>query len=214
MNRKLIAAAVVGVLMVGSAVYAAPGGEGRGRGQQGPDRERGPRGGHHGIGMLLRNPKAAEAAGLSEDQISALEASVYENRKQMIQLHANLQIAELEVEHLEDQDAVNVVALTSAIEKAGNVAIEIEKTQATHRIQMQEIIGEEGMAKLREFGQAMRAERRDGEGRGNRDGRRQKGGKGERGQRQRAMDGSGRGGNCPMMGADDADDADDDAGEE
>jgi Spy/CpxP family protein refolding chaperone len=87
----------------------------------------GPEGGH---GRWWNNPKMIQKLNLTDAQRKDMDATLQAHREKLIDLHANLQKAELEMEPLMHQDQPNEGAILSQIDKVASARAELEKANA------------------------------------------------------------------------------------
>jgi len=105
------------------------GGMGPGFGDHRPPFERamGAQGDH---GRWWNNPKMVQKLNLTDAQRKDMDATLMAHREKLIDLHANLQKAELEMEPLMHQDQPNESAILSQIDKVASARAELEKANA------------------------------------------------------------------------------------
>ena len=124
--------AIAGVLLGGSALAQGPGGgmgPGPGFGGHRPPMERA-FGGPGGPGRWWNNPKIAERLKLTDDQRKAFDGILLEHRKKLIDLRANVEKAELEMEPLMREDQPNEARILAQIDKVAQARAELEKANA------------------------------------------------------------------------------------
>jgi len=137
--------AIVSVLLASSALAQGPGGGmgpggigpggmgpagmGPGFGQHRPPFEKamGPEGDH---GRWWNNPKVVEALKLTDAQRKEFDATLLAHREKLVDLHANLQKAELEMEPLMGDDQPNEGKILAEIDKIAAARAELEKANA------------------------------------------------------------------------------------
>ncbi|MGB7984740.1 MAG: Spy/CpxP family protein refolding chaperone [Terracidiphilus sp.] len=123
--------AVAAVLMAGSALAQEPGGAapGAGFGEHRPPLEKafGDQGGH---GRWWNNPKVAERLKLTEEQRKVFDGILLEHREKLIDLRANLEKAELQLEPLVRDDQPNEAKILAQIDKVAQARAELEKANA------------------------------------------------------------------------------------
>jgi Spy/CpxP family protein refolding chaperone len=125
----------LGVAFTGILIACAPlvvaqdGGAGPGFGEHKPPFERamGPMGDH---GRWWNNPKVVDKLKLTDDQRKAMDSTYMEHRESLIDLHASLQKAELEMEPLMSQDQPNESQILAQIDKVASARAELEKANA------------------------------------------------------------------------------------
>lgn len=130
-----LALAIAGVLLAGTALAQGPGGMGMGPGP-GPgfgghrppmERAFGPEGIH---GRWWNNPKIVEQLKLTDDQRKGFDGILLEHREKLIDLRANVEKAELEMEPLMGADQPNEARILSQIDKVAQARAELEKANA------------------------------------------------------------------------------------
>jgi Spy/CpxP family protein refolding chaperone len=124
--------AIAGVLLAGTALAQGPGvgmGPGPGFGEHRPPMERafGPQGDH---GRWWNNPKVAEQLKLTEEQRKTFDGIMLEHRARLIDLRANVEKAELEMEPLVGADQPNETRILAQIDKVAQARAELEKANA------------------------------------------------------------------------------------
>ena len=129
--------AIASILLVSSALAQGPGGGGmgpgggmgQGFGQHRPPFERtmGPEGDH---GRWWNNPKVIDALKLTDAQRKEMDATLLAHREKLVDLHANLQKAELEMEPLMGDDQPNEAKILAEIDKVAAARAELEKANA------------------------------------------------------------------------------------
>jgi Spy/CpxP family protein refolding chaperone len=101
---------------------------------------------------MLDKPELKARVGITEEESAKIKDSLYEARKQAIQLKAEHQVAELELRKLLDADEPNREAVNQAVEKVGNLQTQLRKVSVNERLAVREILGPEKAGKLREMG--------------------------------------------------------------
>lgn len=129
--------AIAGVLLAGTAMAQGPGGMGMGAGAgMGPgfgdhrppmERALGNWGDH---GRWWNNPKIIERLKLTDEQRKAFDGILQEHREKLIDLRANVEKAELEMEPLVGADQPNEAKILSQIDKVAQARAELEKANA------------------------------------------------------------------------------------
>jgi len=128
----VIGLAFAGVLLAGTSLAQGPGGEmgpGPGFGEHRPPMERA-FGAHDGQGRWWNNSKAVERLKLTEEQRKAFDGILLAHREKLIDLHANLEKAELEMEPLMRDDSPNEAKILAQIDKVAQARAELEKANA------------------------------------------------------------------------------------
>jgi Spy/CpxP family protein refolding chaperone len=87
----------------------------------------GPEGDH---GRWWNNPKVIDALKLSDAQRKEMDATLLAHRERLVDLHANLQKAELEMEPLMGDDQPNEAKILGEIDKVAAARAELEKANA------------------------------------------------------------------------------------
>jgi Spy/CpxP family protein refolding chaperone len=111
----------------GSSAQAGGGGQGVGPGFAGhrPPFERAFQG-----GRFWDNPRIATALKLTPDQQKAMDDILFQHREKLIDLRANLQKAELDMEPLMNADEPNRAAIEAQIDKVVAARAELEKANS------------------------------------------------------------------------------------
>ena len=164
MKKYVWMTVAVATLAASAMVWAGP--QGRG----GPDGDRGPRGpGGKGaaIGWLIHNEAAASELGVTDEQLAQLKDSAYKSRQASIKLHAELDLARLELSHLMDADSPDVAAVDKAVDQASAIEAQLQKMRIKEQLKVREILGSETLEKLQ---QKMRSQMREGRGQKGRQG--------------------------------------------
>ena len=126
--------AIASVLLASSALAQGPGGMGPGGGGPGFGQHRppfenamGPEGDH---GRWWNNPKVIDALKLTDAQRKEMDSTLLAHRERLVDLHANLQKAELEMEPLMGDDQPNEAKILAEIDKIAAALAELEKANA------------------------------------------------------------------------------------
>jgi len=152
----------------GTAVAQGPGHEmGRpGFRDHRPPMERAMRGDH---GRWWNNPKIAEKLKLTDDQRKAMDEIFQQHREKLVDLHANMEKAEIAMEPLVKADQPNESAVLAQIDKVAQARAELEKANARFLFQLRAKLTPEQWKQVQEFRhnrEGMREMHRHGEGRG------------------------------------------------
>jgi len=152
----------------GTAVAQGPGHEmGRpGFRDHRPPMERAMRGDH---GRWWNNPKIAEKLKLTDDQRKAMDEIFQQHREKLVDLHANVEKAEIAMEPLVKADQPNESAVLAQIDKVAQARAELEKANARFLFQLRAKLTPEQWKQVQEFRhnrEGMREMHRHGEGRG------------------------------------------------
>jgi len=129
---EVIGLAFAGVLLAGTAMAQDLGGgmgPGPGFEEHRPPLER-VFGVHDGPGRWWNIPKIVERLKLTEEQRKGFDAILLEHRGKLIDLHANLEKAELEMESLMRDDQPNETKILAQIDKVAQARAELEKANA------------------------------------------------------------------------------------
>jgi periplasmic protein CpxP/Spy len=124
--------AVAGVLMAGGLVSAqGPGGPGGGPGfgQHRPPME-GAFGGAGAHGQWWNNPNVVKQLNLTDDQRKAMDGIVQDHKMKLIDLHANLERAEVAMGPMMKADMPDQKAIEAQIDKVVMARAELEKANA------------------------------------------------------------------------------------
>jgi protein CpxP len=123
---------VAGVLMAGGLASAqGPGGPGGGQGfgQHRPPME-GAFGGAGAHGQWWNNPNIVKQLTLTDDQRKAMDGIVQDHKMKLIDLHANLERAEVEMGPMMKADSPDQRAIEAQIDKVVMARAELEKANA------------------------------------------------------------------------------------
>ena len=132
--------AVACVLLAGTACAQAPvGGSGSGPGPGGGFGEHRPpferaMGGDHG--RWWNNPKTVDRLKLTDTQRKAMDDTLQQHRETLIDLHAGLERAELELEPMMKEDQPNESQILAQIDKVAQARAELEKANARFLLQI------------------------------------------------------------------------------
>jgi len=142
---------------------------GLGFGSHRPPMERAMRS-HNEFGRWWNNPKITERLKLTDDQRKAMDDIFQKHREKLIDLRANLEKAEVEMEPLVKADQPNESAVMSQIDKVAQARAELEKANARFLFALRAKLTPEQWKQVQEFRQnrgEMRHDwRHDGRGRG------------------------------------------------
>jgi periplasmic protein CpxP/Spy len=126
--------AIAGVVFSGAAFAQGPGpmgGPGPGMGEHRPPFERA-FGGSGFQGRWWNNPRVIERLKLTDDQRKGFDQILLEHRESLVDLHANLEKAELKLEPLVRDDQPNEGAILAQIDKVAQARAELEKANARY----------------------------------------------------------------------------------
>jgi protein CpxP len=132
MKIARLALAVAGVLMAGGLASAqGPGGPGGGQGfgQHRPPME-GAFGGAGAHGQWWNNPNIVKQLTLTDDQRKAMDGIVQDHKMKLIDLHANLEKAEVTMGPMMKADMPDQKAIEAQIDKVVMARAELEKANA------------------------------------------------------------------------------------
>jgi periplasmic protein CpxP/Spy len=142
--------AIAALFAAGVAGAQGPAGVGPGFGDHRPPMERamGPRGEH---GKWWNNPNVVEKLKLTDDQRKAMDAILLQHREKLIDLRANLEKAELEMEPMMRSDQPNESALMAQIDKVAQARAELEKANARFLFALRAKLTPEQWKQVQEF---------------------------------------------------------------
>lgn len=123
------ALAAAGVLAIAQPGPGTPGGQGPGFGEHRPPMERmlGPHGAH---GRWWNDPEVIQKLNLNDDQRKAMDEILQKHREKLIDLHANVDKAELAMQPLLSEDQPNESAVLAQVDKIAQARAELEKANA------------------------------------------------------------------------------------
>ena len=165
-----LAMAIAATFAAAVAGAQGPGGPGGpGFGMHRPPMERAMRS-HGEFGRWWNNPKIIERLKLTEDQRRAMDDIFQKHREKLVDLRANLEKAEIEMEPLVKADQPNETAVMSQIDKVAQSRAELEKANARFLFALRAKLTPEQWKQVQDFRQnhdGMHREwRHDGRGRG------------------------------------------------
>jgi len=164
-------AATFAAAVAGAQGPGGPGGPGFG--MHHPPMERAMRS-HNEFGRWWNNPKIVERLKLSDDQRKAMDDIFQKHREKLVDLRANLEKAEIELEPLVKADQPSESAVMSQIDKVAQARAELEKANARFLFALRAKLTPDQWKQVQDFRQnheGMRREwRRDGRGPGDRPG--------------------------------------------
>jgi len=165
--------AIAGILVVGAAGLQAQGGNQGFGGHQPPmEKSLGPHGDH---GNWWNNPAMVEKLKLTDPQRKSMDDILLQHRETLVDLHGNLQKAELVMESLMHEDQPNEAKILGQIDKVAQARAELEKANARFLLALRGKLTPDQWKEL----QAQRASRHE------------QGGWGQRGPGSRPRDGKG-----------------------
>lgn len=173
--------AIAAIFAASAAVAQGPGGPGAGLGSGGPGfgdhrppMERAMRGDR---GQWWNNPRLVEKLKLTDDQRKAMDAIFQQHREKLVDLRANVEKAEIEMDPLVKADQPNESAVLAQIDKVAQARAELEKANARFLFELRAKLTPDQWKQVQEFRQNRQGMRRDwGNGNGE---RRPGGGKGQ-----------------------------------
>lgn len=122
-------------------------------------------------GRWWNNPRIAENLKLTDDQRKQFDAILLQHRETLIDLHANLEKAELSLEPLIGADQPNESAILAQIDKVAQARAELEKANARYLLAIRSKLTPEQWKQMQDFRKdhrMMRGEHPGREGRGSR----------------------------------------------
>lgn len=144
-----------------------PGGPGFGQHRPPMERAMGP---HAGFGRWWNNPKIVEKLKLTDDQRKAMDQVFQEHREKLVDLRANVQKAEIEMEPMVRADQPNESAVMEQIDKVAQARAELEKANARFLFALRAKLTPDQWKQVQEFRQnhegAHREWRKSGRGLG------------------------------------------------
>lgn len=143
--------AIAGVLMAGSAWAQMPGDDsGPGMDMHRPPIERAFVG--HGIeGRWWNNPRIIERLKLTDDQRKDFDSILLQHREKLIDLRANVEKAELEMEPLVRADQPNETQILAQIDKVAQARAELEKANARYLLAIRSKLTPEQWKEVQDF---------------------------------------------------------------
>lgn len=150
--------AIAVALTAGVGFAQGPGPGGPGFGEHRPPMERAMRGDH---GRWWNNPKIVEKLKLTDDQRKAMDQIFLEHREKLVDLHANVDKAELEMEPLVGADQPNESAVMAQIDQVAQARAELEKANARFLFALRAKLTPEQWKQVQEFRQNHEGMRRN-----------------------------------------------------
>jgi hypothetical protein len=98
----------------------------------------------------MPEPEQLAKAGATEEQISALTKFDQEQQMKRIDLKANVEKAELELNKLKKSDSVDEAAVLKAVDVLNQARGELFKLNVVSELQMKKILGDEVFSKVQE----------------------------------------------------------------
>jgi len=145
--------AIGSLLMAGAAMAQGPGPTGP---MGGPDFGHRPPierafGGHGIEGRWWNNPRIIERLKLTDDQRKAFDQILLDHREKLIDLHANVEKAELAMEPLVQADEPNESAILAQIDKVAQARAELEKANARYLLALRSKLTPDQWKQVQEF---------------------------------------------------------------
>lgn len=157
-NRSKLLASTLFCLVAGGLGFAqgpGPGGPGGGPGDHAwgrPPMERTFHDEH--FGHWWKNPKIAQAIGLSDDQKKKMDDIFQQHRLNLVDLHANLEKQEIQMRPMIESDNPSESQVLAQIDKIAQARAELEKADARMLFDIRKVLTTDQWQKLK----AMRAE--------------------------------------------------------
>jgi periplasmic protein CpxP/Spy len=104
-------------------------------------------------GRWWNNPRVIERLKLTDDQRKAFDQILLEHRETLIDLHANLEKAELKLEPLVRDDQPNEAAILAQIDKVAQARAELEKANARYLLALRSKLTPEQWKQVQAFRQ-------------------------------------------------------------
>ena len=175
-GKKLIFSAIFCLVGSGLAFGQAPGGPGGLDGEHGFSRPPMERTFHdRQFGRWWENPKIAQAIGLTDDQKKKMDDIFQQHRLNLIDLHANLEKAEVQMGPLIEADQPNEAQVLAQIDKVAQARAELEKADARMLFDVRKTLTADQWQKLK----ALHKQHREDMMRHDRDGQDGQGGPGQ-----------------------------------
>jgi protein CpxP len=142
--------AIGSLFLAAAAIAQGPGGMGgQGFGHR-PPIERA-FGGHGIEGRWWNNPKIIERLKLTDDQRKTFDQILLDHREKLIDLHANVEKAELAMEPLVQADEPNEAAILAQIDKVAQARAELEKANARYLLALRSKLTPDQWKQVQEF---------------------------------------------------------------
>lgn len=156
--RTALAIAVLGVTAMFGSAQDSPG-MGQGFGFHRPPMERA-LGAHAAMGRWWNNPDVIEKLKLTDDQRKAMDQILQDHRMKLIDLHANVEKAEVAMAPLIQADQPNESQILAAIDKVAQARAELEKANARFLLALRAKLSPDQWKQL----QTLRSEKREERG--------------------------------------------------
>ncbi len=144
-----------------------PGQGGPGFGDHRPPMERAMRGDR---GRWWNNPKIVEKLKLTDEQRKAMDEIFQQHREKLVDMHANVDKAEIEMEPLVRADQPNESAVLAQIDKVAQARAELEKANARFLFELRSKLTPDQWKQVQEFRQNHEGMRQMHRGEGGRPG--------------------------------------------
>jgi len=108
------------------------------------------------INRIINHPEIAEKIGLTEEQIKILKDSMYEMKKQEIQLEAEKKLAVMEQTKLLMESTIDEEAVMAAVEKTSKITTELVKLKVKQLLLVKKTLTPEDIKKIKELMQERR----------------------------------------------------------
>lgn len=92
---------------------------------------------------LMRNPELAENAGITAEQLKQLEDIHYASQKEQVQLRANVELAEIEMQRLMSADEVDKEAVLQAADRLGVAMQALRKAELGTMLDASQVLTDE-----------------------------------------------------------------------
>lgn len=139
--KKWIVLAILVTMAVGVYTFAEPQAS-RHRGPASADFKQGHSDRMHGMfRRFFESPELIEKLGLTDEQVETLSQVRFESQKSSIALQSEVAQAQLEVRRLLSQDEPDETEVMGAIDKAGQTAVALRKSQVQHMLKGRAILG-------------------------------------------------------------------------
>ncbi len=112
-------------------------------------------------GQWWNNPKIAEKLKLTDDQRKAMDAIFQQHREKLVDLRANVEKAEIEMDPLVKADQPNESAVLAQIDKVAQARAELEKANARFLFELRAKLTPDQWKQVQEFRQNHEGMHRD-----------------------------------------------------
>jgi Spy/CpxP family protein refolding chaperone len=144
--------------------YGPGGGHGRG---DGPGMGRGHGRGMHGMGMkkFWKDPELVKALGLTDDQLTTLDDLDWKYREQGVELHADMQKAQLALEKVM-KDATDEGAVKKAAKAVSNLHEQMFMLHLDHQLEIRKVLTDDQWKEIQAMPKGPKRGRGQGRGQG------------------------------------------------